>query len=182
MTASHPQVTLDCYVRATAAGRHVDDTISTVRTYDQEGLLTECTVEFWPDEIRLTADTEETDVRTHYRQFQAWAESEGVSLEPAFARRERTTLVSDDSDTVLVLPLLCLAIYDDGELVSVAPHTDGTTPYTVMDALADIQSIPRIQSKDATDFPPDHPIRAALTSPSDGDQSPTTDDKTLTEQ
>jgi hypothetical protein len=181
MTAGYPQVTLDCYVRATAAGVLVDDISDTLHTCNEGGLLDELTVEFWPDEIRLTDDTEETAVRAHYRQFQAWAESEGVSLEPAFTRRERTTPVSDGSDTVLVLPVLCLAIRIDGELVSVAPHTTGTTPYTVMDALADIQSLPRL--KDVDEIPSNHPARSLLRSDSAEDQSTRkTDDKMFTKQ
>jgi hypothetical protein len=167
MTADS-QVALDCYVRATAAGVFVDDIVRTVHSYEEEGLLEECAVRFWPDEIRLIDDTEETPIITQYRQFQAWADREGVSLEPAFTRRERTTLVSDDSDTVLVLPVVCLAIRVDGELVRVAPHTTGSTPYTVRDALADISSLSG--SPEITVLSPDSPVSPAPTSQSGADQ------------
>lgn len=158
---AHTRVSVDCYVRATADVLPVDEIISTARTYEEEGLLTEAAVEFWPTEIRLTDETEETDIVRSYRQFQTWADDEGVSLEPAFTRRKRTSMVSDTSETVLVLPVLCLAVYNSGELVSVAPHTTETSQYTVVDALADISSLPR-SSPDTAEFPPAHPVSAAL--------------------
>lgn len=179
----HLQVSLDCYVRATADGELVNDIINTVHTYEKEGLLTEYAVEFWPDEVRLTDDTEGTDILTHYREFQTWAESEGVSLEPAFTRRERTPLVSDDTETFLRLPVLCLAIYNDGDLVSVAPHTTSRSPYTVRDALADISSLPRVRSTDISEVPPGHPVRSVLRSESADDLGiHNTDQRTHTDQ
>lgn len=160
MNVDYPQVTIDCYVRAQAAGIFVNDVIDTVRSYEEAGLLSECAVEFWPNEIRLLDDTAGTDVRAQYREFQAWADSEGVSLEPAFTRRKRTTLVSDDAESVLVLPVLCLAIRVNGELVRVAPHATESGSYTVTDALADVESLP--PSRDIAELPPDSPLRSAL--------------------
>jgi len=179
MTANCPRVALDCYVRAEAAGVFVDDIINTIHSYEEEGLVEECAVEFWPNEIRLMDDTERTDVLAHYRQFQAWADGEDVSLKPAFTRRERTTMGSDDSETVLVLPVSCLAIRADRELVHVAPHTTESMPYRVTDALADIQSLSR--SEDIFELSPSG--RSTRTAHTATDQSPSeTDDKTPVEE
>lgn len=164
MTVGYPRVTLDCYVRATAPGTLVDDVLDTVRTYEEEELIDEYVVEFWPDEIRLIDETAEGSVRSRYQQFQAWADREDVSLEPAFTHQERTTPVSDDSDTFLVLPILVLGIRVNGELVSVAPHITGTTLYPVREALADVKSLPRVDSKDIAELSPDHPLRSILAS------------------
>lgn len=184
MTTAYPPVSVDCYVRATAPRILVDDIIDTVHTYDEAGLLEECTVEIWPDNICLTGGREDTAILSRYRQFQAWADREGVSLEPGFRRRERTSLVSEDSETVLVLPVVCLAIRVHEELVGVVPHTAGATSYTIEDALADIKSHSTRQSERFDEFPPDHPIRSALASlPAEEDQqSRTVDDKKLSEQ
>jgi hypothetical protein len=138
-----------------------DAIIELLHEYDEKGFIDELEVKLWPEKICLTSDTGESSVLDHYDRFQTWADDSGVSLEPAFIRRERTPLVSDDSDTVLVLPVLCLAIRVDGELVCVAPHSTETTAYTVKDALADIESLPRgTPPEDVSKFPPDHPLRS----------------------
>jgi hypothetical protein len=118
----------------------VDDTIETLREYAEQKMVDEFDIEPWPDEVDLGAETDGESVREYYDQFQRWADREGTSLEPGFLHRERTTLVSDSPDRVLTPPVVCLAIRVDGELVRVAPHSTGTTAYTVEDALADIEA------------------------------------------
>lgn len=73
--------------------------------------------------------------------FRAWADNNGVSLEPAFEHRIRTTPAGDDQDAFLPLPVVCLAVRVDGDLVTVAPHTTGTTADTATDTLSDVASL-----------------------------------------
>ena len=102
---------------------------------------------------------------TFYERFREWADGEGVSLEPAFEVRRRSTLDSDDTDAFLVLPVLCLAIHVDGTLVSVAPHRTETGTHTVEDALTHIESMPRIREVGTvSELPPDHPARSVSVS------------------
>lgn len=132
------EVTIDCHVRASAAQGPVGETIETLRAYDERDVIEDLGVELWPDEVVLTAETEETALVERYRRFRAWAEQAGVSLRPAFRTRERATLVSERPARALVLPTVCLAVHVDGELASVVPHrADGAT-YTVEDALGDL--------------------------------------------
>jgi hypothetical protein len=75
-----------------------------------------------------------------------------VSLCPGFTVRERASLVDERTMTVLVPPVLCLAIHVDGELSEVAPHRTDTATYTVEDALAGLGALDRA--------PPDRPLTA----------------------
>lgn len=147
------EITVDCCVRASTAEGPVDETIETLRTYDRRNVIDNLGVEVWPDEVVLTAETEETAPVERYRRFQAWAEQAGVSLRPAFQTRERATLVSEQPARALVLPVVCLAIHADGELATVVPHrADGVT-YTVEDALGDLTAPDRSVLLASTESP-----------------------------
>ncbi|MES3516818.1 MAG: hypothetical protein PPP58_04035 [Natronomonas sp.] len=137
-------------MRASRTGASVDGIIETVRRYERQGVVDECAIESWPAETKLTEAAE--TVHSRYDQFRTWGEKTSVTLEPAFTRRERTTIVSEDSETVFLLPVLCLAVHIDGELVVVAPHHTETTTYTVEDALSDVESIPRSRLEDGSPF------------------------------
>ena len=131
-------IRIECYVRAAPVGAPVDETIKTLREYDQRDVIEGLTVDVWPDEVALTGETKELALIEQYRRFQIWAEQAGVSLQPAFRIREQATLISDQPARTLVFPVVCLAIYADGELATVVPHRTDETTYTVEDALADL--------------------------------------------
>ena len=143
MSAPLSAITVDCYVRAASVVPPVDEFIETLRDYDQQGVIDDLTVGGWPDEVVLTTDTEVPPPIAQYRRFQTWAEQTDVSLRPSFTIRERTSLVSDQPKTILVPPVLCLAIHVNGELGTVVPHKSDTTTYTVEDALADLAALDR---------------------------------------
>ena len=150
MSASPPPLTVDCYSRAASLGPPVDGALETLREYHRRGVIDELTVRVWPEEVVLTDYTEETPLLAQYRRFRTWAERAGVSLRPGFAIRERASLVDERTVTVLVPPVLCLAIHVDGELAEVAPHRTDTATYTVEDALTDLAPLER----DPPDRPP----------------------------
>lgn len=173
MTRHTPHVAVDCYVRASAAQDPVDDVLDTVHEYADAGSVDELSVGVWPDRIRL-GDDDAGAVIDDYERFQSWADTDGVSLEPAFTRRTRTTLPRDDPDTFLVLPVVCLAVRVDGDLVTVAPHTTGTTTYTVADALSDVAALldrEGEEDRELSDLPPGHAARSAVEdATTDGDE------------
>ena len=140
MNESGTRVTFDCYLRASTIAGPLDDIVETLHEHERCGTIDELSVTVWPNRIRLTEETERDSILDRYCQFRAWADKNGVSLEPAFTLEERMTLVCDDPQTVLNLPALCLAISVDGDLVSVVPHSTETTTYTIEDALADIET------------------------------------------
>lgn len=139
MSTATPAITVECYVRVSSLVAPVDSTVETLRTYAATGQIDELRVESWPDEISLTGEKADDAVLERFETFRTWADRHSVQLSPAFSIRERTTLVSDTASTVLVLPIVCLAIRVDGELASVVPHATATTTYTVSDALTDLR-------------------------------------------
>lgn len=164
VTSYHRDVAVDCYVRASVAGHLVDDVIETLRAHEAEGVVDEFAVESWPASVRLSGSVEESPVLGPYERFRSWADGADVSLEPAFTRKERSTIGSDAVDRILVPPVLCLAVHVDGTLVTVAPHHTGRAAYTVEDALADVESLRQVTTASAiTELATDHPIRSALT-------------------
>lgn len=135
-TRLHPDTTVTCYTRAATLVAPIDDTITRLQEYDREGVIAELSVETWPAEVPFTAHEEEPEAITAYRRFKTWANREGVSMRPAFGFRNRTTLVSDTVETVLRLPMCCLAVTIDGRLELVAPHQTDETTVTVDDCLS----------------------------------------------
>jgi len=87
----------------------------------------------WPN--RTPVENPEGDVRDTYLQYQSWAEAHGYSLSPFFQTRECYTPDAGGWRDWLVTPAICLAVYEDGELSAVYPHTDGPETYTVGDGL-----------------------------------------------
>jgi hypothetical protein len=97
------------------------------------GALDAYEVETWPDEIALSEHTRHDRVVETYEQFRAWADDTGVSITPPFDRRTVTSLIGR-TEEVLTLPVMCLAVYDDG-LRGVYPCNDGGETWTVTDYL-----------------------------------------------
>lgn len=141
MTQSGSAITVDCFVRVSQLIEPVDTNIKALKNFEQRGLIDELDVTGWPDEIALTDGPTDAEIIAHYERFRTWADRHGVSLQPAFTQRDRTTLVSDTAETVLVLPVVCLVIHIDGRLVSVVPHSTETTTYTIEKALADLETL-----------------------------------------
>ena len=96
--------------------------------------------------VSLTADS-----------FQAWADSEGYTLRPAFTRHETSSLLESRPSTELRVPTACLAVYADGELTFVAPCSDGERTHSVtacLDALEAGRTEPfAVPHEDATVIP-----------------------------
>jgi len=95
------------------------------------GQIAEFTVRTWPGEVAVSEHTRHSQVLETYEQFRSWADETDVDITPPFDRRTVTTLVGR-SEEVLTLPVLCLAVYDDG-LCGVYPCTDGDETLTVTD-------------------------------------------------
>lgn len=134
---------VECYVRAASLVAPVDANVEALRDHERRGVIDDLAVETWPDEVALTGAAEETTEVARYRRFETWAERAGVSLRPAFAVRERTTLVDDGAEVVLTLPVFCLAVSVNGHLELVAPHRTASTTYAVDDVLADLAALDR---------------------------------------
>lgn len=139
--SDHTGISIDCFARGSTLVAPVDDTVATLREYERRGLVDDVTFTTWPDEVVLTGERGQDRLVARYHQFRAWADRVGVSLEPAFTLRERTTLLREGTTVSLVVPVLCVAVAVDGELRCVAPYRAGPRTYSVQDALADVAAL-----------------------------------------
>lgn len=139
MDANEPHVRVACYVRDLSPVAPVDSTLRSLESLESEGGVDEFAVEAWPAEVRVGDRTPDSEVLDRFREFDAWANQWDVSLRPSFAVETRTSQITGDSLELLITPVQCLALYVDGALAEVFPHSadragDGEI-YTVADAL-----------------------------------------------
>jgi hypothetical protein len=88
----------------------------------------------WDKRIRVDG-TGDRGTRDLYLSFVGWADEEGVGLRPFFDTRECYSMATGEFGRWLVLPALCLAVYEDGDLAAVYPHADGREFRSVEDCL-----------------------------------------------
>ena len=99
------------------------------------GLVDEITVTFWH---RLSTGidlAESADIEAMER----WAAENGCTLAPTFDRRDRHSAYTG-TDSVVTLPVVCLACWDGDELLGVYPHAGPCGHYTVADGLDRIEA------------------------------------------
>lgn len=143
MDANTPHVRVACYVRSLSLSGPVDSTLRSLDRLESEGVVDEFTVEAWPATVRLDCPTNNAEVVSLFEEFDAWADQWDVSIRPPFAIETRTSEITDDSRALLITPVQCLAVYVDGALAEVFPHTvdragDGGI-YTVAEALTRLE-------------------------------------------
>jgi hypothetical protein len=132
------QLTVDLYVRADApAAQRRRKIVERLERAERRGGIVDFAVHCWPRAISLdrTVDVDEGGVEETVRTFETWAQRHGRRISPCFdVRRTRSTIL-EESDERLVLPVLCVAAYDEDGLVGMAPCRDGDSALTVEDVL-----------------------------------------------
>lgn len=88
---------------------------------------------------RTPVDDCADSLRDLYLSFTAWANEHDRTLVPFFQTRECYSADVGGHEDWLVLPAMCLAVYRDGELSAVYPHTDGSETRTVGDGVAALE-------------------------------------------
>lgn len=172
MTTPQPQIQVTCHSRTTSLPTPVEDRITALRSLAGRGILDELSFRTWPSEVSLSTPAGAGSVVERFERFLDWAEHHGVSIQPPFAVRDRTTLIHDSTETILVCPVVCLAISLDGRLASVVPHRTGTTNYSVDDALADLRGDTTSRLPSGID-PTEQPVADREVPPGDSDGQPT---------
>ncbi|MEF8863057.1 MAG: L,D-transpeptidase [Haloarculaceae archaeon] len=102
-----------------------------LREFETEGTVDDVSMRVWGTFIAAPDDEHdgsESLARERVAEFQRWAERNGHSLEPAFERCERSSMVSEKGNDAIRLPMQCLAVYEGDRLVGVFPCStaDGT--------------------------------------------------------
>jgi hypothetical protein len=114
-------------------------TVSRLQELDEADHIADFDVEIWGKRLNLDGDDwrhhASATAREKFREFVQWADEYDCSLEPAFIRRTTRIDPGEDPTEVVELPIMCLAVYDDG-LRSLLPCSDGDYIYTVDDGLA----------------------------------------------
>lgn len=141
-SATETELTVVCHVRAPLLLEPVDRQVETLRACDDEGAVDDLLLRSWPKEIALTDDSPYQEALESFERFEAWADRRGVAIRPPFTEHTTTSQVTGETTELLVMPLLCLEVYDDGELVGVFPHTDEATgeTYTTDEAIAQLRT------------------------------------------
>lgn len=109
------------------------------------GVLTDVTVRVWGKRISTDPDDDcrtvgDIPIRETLRRFRDWAADHDCSLEPGFQTRERRSLLTDETTSIVVPPIACLAVYDADTLVGVFPCSTGETTVTVADCLNELET------------------------------------------
>lgn len=107
--------------------------LSRLRELESRGLVADVSVRVWGTAIDASvADGGEYDqpVRSRVAEFYRWADRTGHSLEPAFRREQRSSMLSTERSEVVRLPLVCVAVYANDDLRGVFPCSAGEEPDT----------------------------------------------------
>ncbi len=89
---------------------------------------------------RVPVADEDCPERGRYEEFLEWATDAGATLSPFFDTRLCYSWENGEKRTELVMPALCLAIYEDAELVQIAPFARGGTPHSIEECLDDLEA------------------------------------------
>ena len=141
-TATSTDVTAVCHVRAPLLLEPVDRQVETLRACESEGAVDDLLLRSWPKEVTLTDDTPYQEALESFERFEQWADRRGVSVRPPFRERTATNQISGETTDVLIMPMLCLELYADDELIGVFPHTDedADETYTTDEAIAALRT------------------------------------------
>lgn len=98
------------------------------------GVLDDAETVVWDKRVRAYGPPQ-TSERNRYAEFADWATRAHVSLAPFFDTRECYSTTTGEKETQLVMPTMCLAVYEAEELVRVAPHANGGSTESVTECL-----------------------------------------------
>lgn len=84
----------------------------------------------------------ETAEEDRYEEFREWATRANVSLAPFFDTRRCYSTTTGEKETHLVMPTMCLAVYEADELVRVAPHANAGSTESVTECVAHLSEYP----------------------------------------
>jgi hypothetical protein len=137
--------TLELFVRSLASGEDSGPAhAQRVRALAAAGDVREASITVWGEEVGLSTTAIRTPmgkaILDDVAALRSWVDERDVTMVPFFESRQVTADVTGEAYTALRLPVSCLAEYVDGELVHVAPHTDGTSVCTVDDRLQRLES------------------------------------------
>lgn len=154
-TETNGEIRAELFVRETLpkpARQCSQRTIARLERLAADGHLGDCSVTSWAKRLPI-GGAEETTQRDRYNTFSQWARENGVRLTPFFDTRDCYSMTTGEKRTELVFPAICLALYEDGELQTVAPHASengSTTVSECLDRLSEDQAEDPVQRRTLT--------------------------------
>ncbi|SDG17873.1 HTH domain-containing protein [Halorientalis regularis] len=121
------------------ASRRRDEVAGRLKQLVEDGHVDDVAIHTWEKKVPLSGDHDEL---TEYERFRDWAEETGVVLDPFFDTRSCYSMETGERGEWLVLPALCLAVYRDGDLDAVYPHSTNDGSRSVLDCLHAIEAAP----------------------------------------
>ena len=111
--------------------------LSTLETLSATETIDDYSLEFWPRVVSLDElkSSRRDGVIEAFRDFQEWAEDEGVSICPPFSVRDYLPR------TRIYTPHMAMAIYEAGEIKHVYPHRCEEGLETIADGLKRLEAI-----------------------------------------
>lgn len=134
---STPPLTVDFYVRADAPIREQRDAvIEQLTDLEGKGHITGFSVHPWPRAVSLdlVAEIDDDGILGEFESFETWADRNGIGIRPPFDVRTSHSVITDETHELLVLPVMCLAVYSDDDLVGMYPCSDDESVLTIDDA------------------------------------------------
>ncbi|WP_255198782.1 HTH domain-containing protein [Halorarius litoreus] len=110
--------------------------VARLEELQSNGWLDRFSVRTWPSRVTLEGPNE--DVVSVVHRLERWADEAGVSLGPCFEWREYDCTFTDESGELVSLPVVALAVYEDDDLVDVAPRVETSTVVTVDELLDEL--------------------------------------------
>lgn len=141
ITELSTEATVEVYVRSSRYGDLLNEQIEQLYRIVEDGYIEDVTVHSWPTHVTLDSRACDDAVIATFEEFAEWADTHGVSVCPPFEVRQRRSQITGESRDELVLPTLCMAVYDRERLQSVAPHSSAGETYTVENLLDALQEI-----------------------------------------
>ncbi len=122
------------------------DVIDRLQVLSENGTITELDVDVWGSTMGINqpAGLDPTGVQETVSEFEQWADEHDCTLQPAFERRNTESMADEEGRRreTLVLPILCLGVYDGERLEAVYPHVDGEDAVSIHDGVDALESMP----------------------------------------
>lgn len=108
----------------------------------EQNVIDDVTVTYW---FRQATDHDGDPVMPSVLALESWASANGFTLAPAFDRHQRSNWFTGAEDAVVNLPVICLAVLEDGEICAVYPHRSRSGHHSVTDGIEQLEAGYRVE-------------------------------------
>jgi hypothetical protein len=131
---------------------HQRRTLDALDRLEQEGVVDEVSHDVWAETVPLAGRMSETTFHRRtverVREFEDWAIRRDRHVSLPFDREERSSEFTGEHHHLLRVPAVCLAVYENGDLVGVFPRQEHGETVTVDDLVETLrnETVPEVGS------------------------------------